>query len=82
MNLKFKIIFFNFIIFLIIFDLIYMLVWIFSVHMNPIQAFLIAGIAAIVTPWARASEQLSGRKVIIRSYAFIAYHKYLKKENS
>lgn len=80
MNLKFKIIFFNLIIFLIIFDLIYLLVWIFAIHMNPIHIVIVSGIAALVTPWARASKQLSGRKVIIRSLASDSYNKYLKKK--
>ncbi len=81
MNLKFKILFFNFFIFLIIFDLIYLFVWVLSIHMNPVKALITAGIAALITPWARASKKPVGRKVIIRSYAFVAYHKYLKKEN-
>lgn len=81
MSLKFRIVFFNFLIFLIIFDIIYLLVWVMSIHMNPAKAIITAGIAALITPWARASKQPAGRKVIIRSYAFAAYHKYLKKEN-
>ena len=79
MNLKFKIVFFNFMIFLVIFDIIYLFVWILSIHMNPIKAVIVAGIAALITPWARPSRMESGRKVVIRSYAFNLYSKYLKK---
>lgn len=79
MNLKFKIAFFNFMIFLVIFDIIYLFVWILSIHMNPVKAVIVAGIAALITPWARPSRMESGRKVVIRSYAFNLYSKYLKK---
>ncbi|MBL7971345.1 MAG: hypothetical protein JNL03_07475 [Prolixibacteraceae bacterium] len=79
MNLKFKIVFFNFMIFLIIFDIIYLFVWILSIHMNPAKAVIAAGIAAVFTPWARPSNLQSGRKVVIRSYAYLLYNKYLKK---
>lgn len=79
MNLKFKIVFFNFMIFLIIFDIIYLFVWILSIQMNPAKAVIVAGMAAIFTPWARPSHLQSGRKVVIQSYAYLIYHKYLKK---
>lgn len=79
MNLKFKIVFFNLMIFLIIFDIIYLAVWILSIQMNPVKAVIVAGIAALLTPWVKAAEQESGRKVVIRSYAYAWYNKYLKK---
>jgi len=79
MNLKFKIAFYNFMIFLIIFDIIYLLVWIFSIHMNPIKAIIVALLAAFLTPWARPTHAQSGRKVAIRSYGYDVYKKYIKK---
>jgi hypothetical protein len=80
MNLKFKIAFFNFMIFLIIFDVIYLFVWILSIQMNPVKAIIVAGIAALITPWARPSNLKSGRKVVIRSYAYALYNKYRKNK--
>ncbi len=79
MNIKSKMLFFNFMIFLIIFDLIYLMVWIFSIQMNPVKAVIVAGIAALMTPWVRHANHPSGQKVVIRSIAFSIYHKYLKK---
>ncbi|MDP2336639.1 MAG: hypothetical protein Q8N05_09350 [Bacteroidota bacterium] len=79
MSLKFKIVFFNFMIFLIIFDIIYLLVWIFSVQMNPVKAVIVAGIAALLMPWIRATNLQAGKKVFVRSYATVLYRKYLKK---
>jgi len=79
MSLKFKVIFFNMMVFLIIFDVIYMLVWILSIQMNPVKAFIVAGVAAILTPWVKVSDQDSNRKIVIRSYVFAWYNKYLKK---
>ena len=76
---KFKLAFYNFMIFLIIFDIIYLIVWIFSIQMNPIKAVIIAGITALLTPWARAINRQSGRKVVIRSYAFNIYKRFQKK---
>ena len=76
MPLKFKIKFYNFMIFLIIFDIIYLIVWAFSIQMNPIKAVIVAGLAALFTPWARAIHFESGRKVVIRSYAFVLFKKY------
>jgi len=79
MPLKFKIVFYNFMIFLIIFDIIYLIVWIFSIEMNPVKAVIVAGLAALLTPWAKATNLQSGRKVAIRSLAFVLYKNYLKK---
>ncbi len=79
MSLKYKIIAFNTLIFLIIFDAIYLLVWIPSVHMNPVKALIVAGIAGMLTPWVKASEPGSGQKVVIWSYLYAWYNKYLKK---
>lgn len=76
---KFKLAFYNFMIFLIIFDIIYLIVWIFSIQMNPVKAVIIAGITALLTPWARAINRQSGRKVVIRSYAFNIYKRFQKK---
>ena len=80
MSLKLKIIFYNFMIFLIIFDIIYLFVWIFSIHMNPTKAILVALSAAVLMPWARPTHAEAGRKVEIRSIGYIAYKKYVKKE--
>ena len=80
MSLKFRIIFYNFMIFLIIFDIIYLFVWIFSIHMNPTKAILAALASALLMPWARPTHAESGRKVEIRSYGYVAYKKYVKKE--
>ena len=79
MNIKSKMLLFNFMIFLIIFDFIYLTVWIFSIQMNPVKAVIVAGIAALMTPWVRHANHQSGQKVVIRSIAFSLYHKYLKK---
>lgn len=76
---KFKLVFYNFMIFLIIFDIIYLIVWIFSIQMNPVKAVIIAGVTALLTPWARAIKIQSGNKVVIRSYAFNIYKKYQRK---
>jgi NADH:ubiquinone oxidoreductase subunit 3 (subunit A) len=75
---KFKLAFYNFMIFLIIFDIIYLVVWVFSIQMNPVKAVIIAGITAILTPWAKETNRESGRKVVIRIYAFVLYKKFLK----
>lgn len=76
---KFKLAFYNFMIFLIIFDIIYLIVWIFSIQMNPVKAVIIAGITALLTPWAKAINRQSGRKIVIRSYAFNIYKRFQKK---
>jgi len=79
MHLKYKILFFNFLIFLAIFDVLYLLVWILSIHMNPVKAVIVAGIAVILTPWVRPAEQQSGQKVTTKILAFSLLNKYLKK---
>jgi hypothetical protein len=79
MKIKSRMLFFNFMIFLIIFDAIYLMVWIFSIQMNPVKAVIVAGLAALLTPWVRHAEKQSGQKVVIRSLVFSLYHKYLKK---
>jgi len=79
MKLKFKIVFFNFMIFLIIFDIIYLIVWMFSIQMNPLKAFIVTALAALITPWVRATNLESGSKVYIRSYASVIWNKYMKK---
>jgi len=79
MSLKFKIVFFNLVVFLIIFDAIYLIVWILSIQMNPAKAVIVAGIAALLTPWIKKAESDSDRKVTIMNFAFAWYNKYLKK---
>jgi len=79
MSLKYKIALYNFMIFLIIFDIIYLMVWIFSIHMNPAKAVIVAGIAALITPWARKNSLNSGKKVMIRSYAYDYYKKKFRQ---
>lgn len=48
MPLKFKIVFYNLMLFLIIFDVIYLVVWILSIEMNPVKAVLVAGFTALL----------------------------------
>lgn len=82
MPLKFKIVFYNLMLFLILFDVIYLLVWVLSIEMNPAKALIVAGITAVLMPWARPTHQQEGRKVAVRSLAFDIYRKYKKqKEN-
>ena len=80
MPLKFKIIFYNFMIFLILFDIIYLIVWIFSFEMNPIKAVIVAGITIMLMPWARPTHLQTGRKVAIRSLAYDLYKKHQKQK--
>jgi len=79
MSLKYKIVLFNLVVFLIIFDLIYLVVWILSIQMNPVKAVIVAGIAVLFTPWIKQADPRSDRKVTIRNFAFAWYNKYLKK---
>lgn len=82
MSLKFKIVFYNLMLFLILFDVIYLVVWVLSIEMNPAKAFIVAGITALLMPWAKATHQENGRRVAIRSYFLDLYKKYKKqKEN-
>ena len=81
MPLKYKIAFYNFMIFLVIFDLVYLVVWVFSIQMNPVKMIIVAGLTALMTPWAKATKRSVGRKVAIRSLAFDLYKKYEHKIN-
>jgi len=76
MSLKFKIVFYNVMIFLILFDILYFIVWAFSVEMNPVKMIVVAGITSLLMPWARTASEQSKRKVVIRSLAFDLYRKY------
>lgn len=76
MSQKFKIVFYNFMIFLILFDILYIIVWIFLIEMNPVKAVIVAGITALLMPWAKAANTESYKKVIIRSYAVDLYKKF------
>ena len=80
MPLKFKIVFYNLMIFLIIFDIIYLLVWILSIEMNPVKGVIVAGIAALLMPWARATNLQRGRRVAIQSLAYNFYKKHQKQK--
>ena len=80
MPLKFKIAFYNLMIFLIIFDIIYLFVWILSIEMNPAKGLIVASIAALIMPWARPTHLPSGRKVTIRSLAYNLYKKYQRRK--
>jgi len=73
MPLKFKIVFYNFMIFLILFDIIYLAVWILSIKMDPVKAAIVAGVTILLMPWARATHHQSGRRVAIRSLAYDLY---------
>ena len=73
MPLKFKIVFYNFMIFLILFDIIYLVVWILSIKMDPVKAVIVAGATILLMPWARATHHQTGRKVAIRSLAYVFY---------
>jgi hypothetical protein len=78
MSLKFKIVFYNVMIFLVIFDIIYLFVWILAIHMDPVKALIVAAFSALVMPWARPTNSSIGRRVAIRSLAYILYKKYHK----
>lgn len=82
MPLKFKIAFYNLMIFLIIFDIIYLLVWIMSIEMNYVKGLIVAAVAALIMPWARPTHLPSGRKVAIRSLAYIVYKNISEKRKS
>jgi len=82
MSLKFKVVFYNLMIFLVIFDIIYLFVWIFSIVMDPLKALIVAAVAALIMPWARPTNHSSGRKVAIRSLLYILYKKYHKQKES
>ena len=82
MPLKFKIVFYNFMIFLIIFDIIYLFVWLMSIEMNPVKGLIVAASAALIMPWARPTHHPSGRKVAIRSLAYIVYKNVSERRKS
>jgi hypothetical protein len=65
-------------IFLVIFDVIYLFVWIYSIVMSPLKGLIVAAVAALIMPWARPTNHSSGRKVTIRSLAYVLYKKYYK----
>jgi len=69
-------------IFLIIFDIIYLFVWIMSIEMNPVKGLIVAATAALIMPWARPTQLPSGRKVAIRSLAYIVYKNISDKRKS
>ena len=82
MPLKFKIVFYNFMIFLIIFDILYLFVWLMSIEMNPVKGLIVAVSAALIMPWARPTHLPSGRKVAIRSLAYIVYKNVSERRKS
>ena len=83
MPLKFKIAFYNLMIFLVIFDIIYLFVWIMSIEMNPTKGLIVAAVAALIMPWARPTRLLSGRKVTMQSLLYIAYKSIsVKRKNN
>ena len=73
MPLKYKIVFYNLMIFLVLFDIIYLSVWILSIEMNPIKAVIVAGVTILLMPWARPTNHQAGKKVVIRSLAYDFY---------
>ena len=82
MSLKFKLAFYNLMIFLIIFDIIYLIVWIMSIEMNPTKGLIVAAVAALIMPWARPTRLLLGKKVIVQSLLYIAYKSISDKRKS
>ncbi len=82
MPLKFKIVFYNLMIFMVIFDIIYLFVWIMSIEMNAVKGLIAAATAALIMPWARPTHLPSGRKVAIRSLAYIVYKNISEKRKS
>lgn len=79
MNLKYKILFYNFLMFLVFFDILYIIFWIFSIQMNPLKAILVAVITTLLMPWVKASGPDSGRKVAVKIYAATLYHRFIKQ---
>lgn len=82
MPLKFKIVFYNLMLFVVLFDVIYLIVWVLSIEMNPAKAVIVAGVTALLMPWAKAINHESGRKVAIRSYALDLFRKYKKRNEN
>lgn len=79
MNLKYKILFYNIFMFLVFFDVLYIIFWVFSIQMNPLKAILVAVITTLLMPWIKASDPDSGRKVAIKIYAAIVYKRFVKQ---
>jgi hypothetical protein len=48
----------------------------FSIEMNPVKAVIVAGITALLMPWARMKNFKSCKKVVIHSFAVDLYKKY------
>ena len=82
MPLKFKIAFYNLMIFLFIFDIIYIVVWAMSIEMNAEKGLIVAVTAALIMPWARPTHLPAGRKVAIRSLAYIVYRSISDRRKS
>ena len=76
MSLKFKIVFYNVMIFLLLFDFLYLMVWLFSIEMNWIKMIIVATMTAVLMPWAKSNTDQSKRKVVIRSLGYDLYKKY------
>lgn len=76
MPLRFKIVFYNVMIFLVLFDFLYLFVWLFSIEMNWMKTFIVAAITAVLMPWARKNATPAKRKVVIRSIGYELYRKY------
>ena len=82
MPLRIKIAFYNLMIFLFIFDIIYLFVWIMSIEMNAVKGLIVAATAALIMPWARPTRFSTGRKVAIRSLAYIVYKNVADRRKS
>jgi hypothetical protein len=82
MPLKIKITFYNLMIFLFIFDIIYLFVWVMSIEMNAVKGLIVAATAALIMPWARPTHLPTGRKVAIRSLVYIVYKNISDKRKS
>jgi len=82
MPLKFKIAFYNLMIFLFIFDIIYLVVWVMSIEMNAVKGLIVVATAALIMPWAIPTHLTVGRKVAIRSLAYIVYKSISNKRKN
>lgn len=80
MNYKLKIFLINLIVFLIIFDIIYLTIWIFSIKMNFFKALMVATIAVLITPWIKPASQSGNNKILVKIYANTLINKYLRKK--
>lgn len=79
MSLRFRIVFYNVMIFLFLFDILYLFVWLLSIEMGWVKTIIVAVVTAVVMPWARKNTTPAKRKVVIRS---IGYHLYKKYQTS